>query len=140
MREADGKVPGYTRGSINGELSVPSLDLLKTAVELLIGPPVALSAETAVKWLQKSRRGERLASPRIRTSSWGCPSSVLQQIPDAEREVMRADSARNLQLIRELGARQIPTRAIEPSDDVKLQAWLDQEVKRQLEQERVGGE
>jgi len=140
MREADGKVPGYTRGSINGELSVPSLDLLKTAVELLIGPPVALSAETAVKWLQKSRRGERLAPPRIRTSSWGCPSSVLQQIPDAEREVMRADSARNLQLIRELGARQIPTRAIEPSDDVKLQAWLDQEVKRQLEQERVGGE
>src|SRR5260370_36558666 len=97
MREADGKVPGYTRGSINGELSVPSLDLLKTAVELLIGPPVALSAETAVKWLQKSRRGERLAPPRVPTSSWGGPASVLQPIPTPGGQGERARAARNLQ-------------------------------------------
>jgi hypothetical protein len=125
IREIDGRVPGYTRDTDNAKVCVPSLGLVKTAVELLIGTPVPLSAETAVKWLQIIRRGERLAPPRV-VSFW-CPPSVLEQIPDSEREAMRADSARNLQLIRELGADGIPTRAIVAPDDAESWARLNPE-------------
>jgi len=110
IRDIDGRAPGYTRDPDNAKVRVPSLGLVKTAVELLIGTAVSLNAETAVKWLQIIRRGKRLAPPRV-VSFW-CPPSVLEQIPDSEREALHADSARNLQLIRELGAGGIPTRAI----------------------------
>ena|SRR3989442_344731 len=119
IREVDGRVPGYTRDSDSAEVRVPSLGLLQTAVELLIGPPVSLNAETSVKWLKKIRHGKPLASPTVLPSSL-CPSSVLQRIPEAEREVMRAESARNLGLLKELGATRIPTRTIGASDDVDL--------------------
>jgi hypothetical protein len=125
IREVDGRVPGYTRGWMDDEARVPSLELLRTAVELLTGASASLSTQTAVKWLQKIRRGERLAPPRV--ASFWCPPSVLEQIPDSEREAMRADSARNLQLIRELGAGGIPTRAIVAPDHAESRARLNRE-------------
>ena len=114
IREVDGKVPGYTRDYNDGKVRVPMLPLLLTAVELLIGSPVSPRPETAVKWLQE-RRGKTFAPPWTRTSSWMPASSILEGISDAEREIMRADSARSLELLKELG-KQIPTRAIVASD------------------------
>ncbi len=111
IREVDGKVPGYTRDYNDGKVRVPMLAFLLTAVELLIGSPVSPRSETVVKWLQAIRRGEPFAASWALTASWGDPSSILRRISDAEREVMRADSARNLELLKALGGR-IQTRTI----------------------------
>ena len=90
-------------------MHVPALDFIQTAIELCIGPPVSISAESAVKWLQRIHGGETISVPWVTTSGWYSPS-VLRAIPDAEREVMRAESARNLHLLRELSATPIPAR------------------------------
>jgi hypothetical protein len=116
--EVDGKAPGYTRDPDSGKVHVPALDFIQTAIELCIGPTVSVSAESAVKWLQRIRGGGTISVPWVITSGWYSPS-VLQAIPDAEREVMRAESARNLALLREFAATRISTRSI-ASDDVTL--------------------
>ncbi len=85
---------------------VPSLDLIQAALEFLVGPPVSLSRETSIKWLKSVKRNRKLAPPKL-TSLW-CPSNVLESIPDAEREMMRVDSAKNFELLKELGP-SIPT-------------------------------
>ena len=125
IREVDGRVPGYTRGWMDGQARVPSLELLRTAVELLTRRPgIAEHPDRGEMAPEGPARGTPGAAA-------GCflrrPPSVLEQIPDSEREAMRADSARNLQLIRELGAGGIPTRAIVAPDRAESLARLNRE-------------
>ena len=130
VRETDDDYPAYTRDSIDGKIRVPLLDLFRAAVELLIGPPVSLTAETSVKWLQTIRREKPLASSRPE-AHYCSPSAILRKIPDAERQVMRTESARNLELIRQLGVG-IPTRAIVVSDGLEGGAASEGKVKPQV--------
>jgi hypothetical protein len=134
LQETGESYPRYTRDSIDGRVRVPLLDLFRAAIELLIGPPVSLTAETSVKWLRTMLRGKPV-SPSRPEAYYCSPSAILTNIPDAERRVMRAESAKNLDLLRQLGAG-IPTRAILVSDGLEDPTASEGKVKRQARRQK----